>query len=87
MFAVLAGRGRTILSSPINMGREKNHIREGGGDGRRKDKIENDGGGRENFFLKMQEAKRKRRNKSVTKSGKGDEKEGRKIKGGMKRTQ
>lgn len=43
------------------MERKKNHIREGGGD-----KIENDG----------KKAKRKRRNESGVKIGKGDEEEG-----------
>lgn len=39
MFSLLAGRGRAILSSSINTGaKKKNHIREGGGEGRRKDK-------------------------------------------------
>lgn len=47
MFSLLAGRGRTTSSSPINMGGEKNYTGGGGGGGR-ETRVENDVSEREN---------------------------------------
>lgn len=66
MFSLFAGRGRDILSSRGWGG----HSREGGGDGRNsKMKAE---GGKIKKKEKVQEAKRKRRNKSDVKIGKSN---------------